>query len=704
MINDLIDYILPSVEHFRSGGYWIAFFAASIETTIGIGLIIPGSTIILLLGALSARGYLDVGDLIWFSVLGAIIGDNVNYYLGKKYGTQWLKGGFWLLREDHLEKAKQFVDAHGAKSIFFGRFVPSAKEVVPFIVGSLQMNLRTFMFWNVLGAIGWGCEWVLAGFIFAQSLNLAQLWLSRAGLLVALFLAFGFVLYLLKRVVTRKGRDFFHIFASLCRSIKDAVLRNENVLLWKKKYPRTLSFIRARFDTKKFTGLPTTILALALIYVLGLLAGIVEDLVMSDPIIAVDIRFANLIPGFRTDALTSVFSWITLLGKSQVILVFICISAALLLVWGKKYYTVPLFIVVVGSEAFTYLGKLAFHRPRPESAVFVEHSYSFPSGHATIAVAFYGFVAYLLVRFVQGWNRRINILFSAVFLIIAIGLSRVYLGVHYLSDVWSGYLVGMLWLIIAITLSEWFRHRESLSENVPAGKGKARIVTVVLVLIALLYYVSFSIQYQPPRAQTLPEKTVVVAQPADIFINEEMKYTETLTGDRQEPLNFIFLAKNKRDLVTAVREAGWTLTDKGDFTTFTKAFKALVLKVPYHAAPISPSFWNTKIQDISFAKVPAANWLTNAHHVKIWRTSSVLKNGERIYLAMANANDGMKWWIFPEISPDLDAEREHLYLDLDRTGKVESSKKIQFVKPLIGKNFMGDQFFTDGKAYIITFK
>ena len=81
MFNDLINHLLPSIEHFRVGGYWIAFFAALLETTIGIGLILPGSTIILLLGALAARGYLDLGDLIWFSVLGAVIGDNVNYYL-----------------------------------------------------------------------------------------------------------------------------------------------------------------------------------------------------------------------------------------------------------------------------------------------------------------------------------------------------------------------------------------------------------------------------------------------------------------------------------------------------------------------------------------------------------------------------------------------------------------------------------------------
>ena len=145
---DFIHNILPAVEHLHVGGYWIAFFVALLETTIGIGLILPGSTVILFLGALSAQGHFDVGDLIWFAVSGAIIGDNLNYHLGKRYGNRWLKRGFWLLKPNHIEKAKYFMDAHGAKSIFLGRFIPSVKEVVPFIAGVVKMNRKTFMFWN----------------------------------------------------------------------------------------------------------------------------------------------------------------------------------------------------------------------------------------------------------------------------------------------------------------------------------------------------------------------------------------------------------------------------------------------------------------------------------------------------------------------------------------------------------------------------
>jgi membrane protein DedA with SNARE-associated domain/membrane-associated phospholipid phosphatase len=701
MINDLINHILPSIEHLSAGGYWIAFFAALLETTFGIGLILPGSTIILFLGALSARGYLDIGDLIWFSVLGAIIGDNVNYYLGRKYGTKWLEKGFWFLKSNHIKKARYFMDTHGAKSVFLGRFIPSVKEVVPFIAGSLKMNKRTFMLWNVLGAAGWGFEWVLAGYIFAQSLNLAELWLSRAGLFFAFLVILIGILYFFKWLIIRKGKQFLVIFISFWQSVKEAVINNEHVVLWMQKHPRSISFLKARFDTTLFSGLTLTIFTLAFVYVLALFAGVVEDLITSDTIVAVDIRIANLFILFRTDILTNIFTWITLLGKSQVILAFIFISVAVLWLWQKKYYILPLFIAVTGSEAFTYLGKLTFHRPRPAMAVYAEHSFSFPSGHATIAVAFYGFVGYLFMRFVQNWNKKVNIFFTTILIILAIGFSRVYLGVHYISDVWSGYLVGAIWLIIAVSFSEWLGYQEKSVNSIPPVRG-ARPISFVLVSIAILFYAGFSINYHPLLASVPSNRAVVVSKSTDIFTNEQMKYTETLTGDKQEPINYIFLARNDSHLVAALQQAGWILTDKADISSFIKAVQALILKTPHPSAPISPSFWDAKIQDLSFAKVPGTNWLRNAHHVKIWRTNFLLKNGNNVYIGLVNANNGFKWGIIPKIAPDLDAERELLYLDLNRTGKIESHLKAQLVKPLIGKNFIGDQFFTDGKVYIIS--
>jgi len=303
------------------------------------------------------------------------------------------------------------------------------------------------------------------------------------------------------------------------------------------------------------------------------------------------------------------------------------------------------------------------------------------------------------MRFSQSWNKKVNIFFGTLLLITAIGFSRVYLGVHYISDVWSGYLVGAMWLIIAVSFSEWPGHKKKPS---PSFVTRARSISFLLVFIAMVFYVGFAITYHPPLASVPSSSIVVVSKSTDIFTNEQKKYTETLTGDRQEPINYIFLAGNNSQLIAALQQAGWILTDKADIPSFIKAVKALILKVPHPDAPISPSFWNAKIPDISFTNVPGINWLRNAHHVKIWQTNFLLKNGMTIYVGMVNANEGFKWGIIPKLAPDLDTERELLYMYLNRTGKIESAIKAQLVTPLIGKNFIGDPFFTDGKVYIIS--
>lgn len=704
MTDYIINLITPAVEHVRVLGYWIAFFAAMLETTIGVGLLIPGSTIILLLGAVSARGYLDLGDLVLFSVAGAIIGDNLNYFLGKKYGTRWTQRGIWFLQQAHFEKAKAFFDAHGAKSVFWGRFIPSIKEIMPLIAGVVHMRRRTFLLWNMLGAIGWGFEWILAGYIFAQSLSLAKMWLSRVGFLLAtLFLVF-LVCYLVKFILLKHGRHTLSFVASVWHSIKHAIITNPDVEKLVQRHAALCQFLAQRMNTNSFSGLPLTLLGVAFFYVLILFGGIVEDVLTGDPIVAADKRIANLLVLFRTPKLIEVFFWITLLGKWQVILSFTIALLGTLWVWRKRGYILPFLLTVVGSAIFTYLGKLAFHRPRPDIQVYAEHSFSFPSGHATLAVAFYGFVTYILIRSTRKWKTKGNLLFPGVIIGFLIGFSRLYLGVHYLSDVWSGYLIGTLWLIIGISLSQWLHVREP--PYTPSGSsGKIRFASTILILSSILFYIGFAKQYHPGRSFATSSFDIAIVQNAqDIFSDERMKYMETLTGREQEPMNFIIMAQNDKQLIEIFRKAGWFRADKPTFRSLAKIYKAALLHEPYPTAPVTPLFWNSSVNDFSFEKPTDANNIRERHHVRFWKTKYITKNGKHIYVGTASLDTGVKWGVTHRIDPNIDGEREYLFNDLKRARRLESYKKIQLVKPRLGHNFAGDPFFTDGKAYLIISK
>ncbi len=178
-----------------------------------------------------------------------------------------------------------------------------------------------------------------------------------------------------------------------------------------------------------------------------------------------DIRVADFFFSLREPWLVGFFSAITILGEWQVIILFVFITLLVLWFLKKRVYIIPLLLSVVGSEAMTYLIKAILRRPRPELAFYLEDSFSFPSGHATIAVAFYGFLLFMFLRFVKTQKSKIFFFFAGLFIILMIGFSRLYLGVHYFSDVLGGYLVGFLWLAIAISAFNYFNAKSSFNIN-----------------------------------------------------------------------------------------------------------------------------------------------------------------------------------------------------------------------------------------------
>jgi len=322
------------------------------------------------------------------------------------------------------------------------------------------------------------------------------LWSTRGSIFIATFVGFILVLYIFKCLIVKKGKQILAFLISIWHSIKQAIANNPDVQKLVRKHALFLKFTKRRLDKSKFSGLPTTLLLFAFIYTISLFAGIIENVVMADLIISTDIRIANLLVVFRSMEITRFFLWITLLGKWQVVFAFAFAIVGILWLWHKRSYIAPLFLAIAGSEIFIRLGKIVFHRPRPKLAVYAEHSCSFPSGHATIAVAFYGFLTYMLVRNARRWKTKVNLFFAGIAVILIIDFSRLYLGVYYVSDVWGGYLVGALWLIISVSISEWLY---SIKKNsVPfLPQTKTRIISAILILASLLFYIAFAVNYHP---------------------------------------------------------------------------------------------------------------------------------------------------------------------------------------------------------------
>jgi len=171
-------------------------------------------------------------------------------------------------------------------------------------------------------------------------------------------------------------------------------------------------------------------------------------------VVNIDLWVNNFFYISRNDLAIKIFEKITWLGEAYVVIILALLVSIFLWLAHKRWQVIAFWVTLVGAEGITLISKLFFNRPRPDNAVLLETSGSFPSNHATLAVAFYGFIAYLLLSQIKNKLYRFLIILITVVIIFVIGFSRLYLGVHYLSDVCVGYLVGLAWLLIGVIITK----------------------------------------------------------------------------------------------------------------------------------------------------------------------------------------------------------------------------------------------------------
>lgn len=179
--------------------------------------------------------------------------------------------------------------------------------------------------------------------------------------------------------------------------------------------------------------------------------AIAEDIPERGALVRTDMFVLHWFEGISTESGERVFSAVSLFGAP--LLHALVIGLLLVMAWRRDWrHAVPLAFTWSGGVLLNNLLKQIFHRGRPEFAFeFIHHaSWSFPSGHAMDSTIGYGFLTFLLLGHVRSVVRRRLLVGAAVVMIALIGLSRLYLGVHYFSDVAGGYLAGVVWLVACI--------------------------------------------------------------------------------------------------------------------------------------------------------------------------------------------------------------------------------------------------------------
>ncbi|MBB6611520.1 phosphatase PAP2 family protein [Pontibacter sp. Tf4] len=230
---------------------------------------------------------------------------------------------------------------------------------------------------------------------------------------------------------------------------------------FQRQHPRVATFIADRLDPEIFVGLPLTLLLLVALVNMLLLTELAESVLDAEWVVVADQKFTDLLYSVRSEGVSYFLYIITKLGEREAVFIVGGVLTIVLLYYKRYWAIVAFWLAMAGLGLSVRYGKTFISRARPADVAYyeVEH-YSFPSGHATTAMALFGLLAYLLYRNTQSPAWRRTIVWAAILIIVLVGFSRIYLGVHFLSDVLAGYLLGFLWMLVGISLNEVMLYRK----------------------------------------------------------------------------------------------------------------------------------------------------------------------------------------------------------------------------------------------------
>ena len=477
------------------------------------------------------------------------------------------------------------------------------------------------------------------------------------------------------------------------------------------RYPRLSRFLAARIAWGSATGLSLTIGLVALVVIGQSFLDLLLDVVTDSRVAGTDRRILHLVETLRTPELDQIMYALTYLGSVRVILTLAAVVAIIALLAGWYTDVVLLILALVASELFVLATKTLVARPRPplEDARIVQTGFSFPSGHAALAATFYGTLAYLLIRALHWDALKVVVGSVAALLVVTIGISRIYLGVHYPTDALAGWTLGLFWLVVIVVAEHVWAVRAHFHLPRPPLR-LPRVVTAVIASALTLVSVGYlAITYTdiPPPSPVIAQTTTVVA-PAEVATTVETRlphYTEGLTGRLQEPVSLVFVG-TRAQLEESFRAAGWTEAQPFGFNAVLGGVTAALGQRGDPAGPVTPSFLAEEPNTLAF-NLPVGATFAQRHHIRIWSTPVQTSDGRPIWLATASFDRGFElahntWLPTHQIAPDIDTERAYVVSTLQTAGDVAQSDSVQLVPAEFGYNFDGDPFFTDGQAVLIT--
>ena len=423
----------------------IVFLVPALEASAFLGFVFPGEIAVILGGVLAFNGRIPLPAVIVAAVSGAIVGDTIGYFVGRRWGHQILRGigrrvPFLRHRiDEHLESAQVYLRRRGGTAVFFGRFTAALRVMVPGLAGMAEVPYGQFLIYNAAGGLLWGTGFVLLGYFAGAAWRRVAADASTVGLSLLVLVIVGLVVGRVLRNIRERGER-----------LSDCVARAGPVAWARGRFPGPSAWLARRVDTGSPWGFGLSVVVLAGGLCGWIFIALTQDVFAHEEAVLTDPGVMRSVVDHRVAWATALMKSVTWLGSNVVMIPLVVLVGAYFLFRDRDWRPAAFMAAALVGANVTYrLVKSWVGRPRPPGSLhLIEVSgFSFPSGHATVAVACWGLAA-LLIGAGRSIRAKLVVWAAAVLIVGLVGLSRIYLGVHWWTDVVAGFALGGLWLCL----------------------------------------------------------------------------------------------------------------------------------------------------------------------------------------------------------------------------------------------------------------
>ena len=443
--------------------YALVGLLAFLETGAFIGLVAPGETVVIAGGVIAGQGEIQILLLIGLVWVCAVLGDTTSFYIGRRLGRGFLEkhGPRVKITHERLEQVEGYFDRYGGRTILIGRFIGLVRALAPFIAGSSGLAYRRFIPYSIVGCGIWSTTFCVLGYIFWRSFD------KVAHIAGQAIFGFGVTVSVIVGVVVAYKRR--HEISEWLQAHRRHPLLRPLFAVAAPIYRRVVMPVAhvvappVRFAGQRLMpgdlGLELTTLAAVAgvgIFVFFVYLTELDRNLGPTPF---DNDILDLAERLRMDMLVDVAKVVTELGALPTVAGLVAAAAGLLAVRRRYAEAIVLVLGLVLIYIAVHVTKDALDRPRPAGSLVETNGAAYPSGHAAYATAWVAVAVALTRR--HGLVKSGALVFIALAIAAAVGLSRIYLGAHWWSDVAGGWGLGagIFALLGAIALVvEYIRH------------------------------------------------------------------------------------------------------------------------------------------------------------------------------------------------------------------------------------------------------